>query len=62
MRAIHELKIVVIWLILAHQKIFSCQGAPFGFIIVQIETISIFYDMLSTLTTIKRKLSLSSSP
>ena len=37
-----------ICLYFAHQKIVSCQRTLFGLIIVQTETILIFYDMLST--------------
>ena len=48
-------KIVVIWLYFAHQNIVSCQRTLFGLVIVQTKTILIFYDMLSTLTTMKRK-------
>ena len=39
----------------SHQNIVSCQRTLFGLIIVQTKTILIFYDMLSTLTTMKRK-------
>ena len=48
-------KIVVISLYFAHQNIVSCQRTLFGLIIVQTKTILMFYDMLSTLTTMKRK-------
>ena len=48
-------KIVVIWLYFAHQNIVSCQRMLFGLIFVQNKTILMFYDTLSTLTTLKRK-------
>ena len=48
-------KNVVIWLYFAHRNIVNCQRTLFGLVIVQTKTILIFYDMLSTLTTMKRK-------
>ena len=41
--------------LIAHRNIVSCQRTLFGLVIVQTKTILIFYDMLSTLTTMKRK-------